>query len=405
MMLFYLGIALLSLIAAGILLLPVLSRRPALYLETTQLSVVLYKQKLAHLEQEKSQGEISEEVYHQTRAELEKSLLTETGADLHAKKIPQKFNISFVLVLPLVFIVAALVVYAILGSSRGLPDYLLAQKHQAQTEAEIKKLGSVEAVIDRLRTQLAKKPDSRGWYLLGRLYMKNQQLPEAIQAFTRAEQLQAGQPEILVSHAEALYLANHNALNPQAKVLLQQALTIQPGQLDASNLLAIDAYQQQDYARAIAYWERLLPQFAPQSPAAQNILQMIAAAQQKIGHRAAAKIKLRIQVSLQPGYKKQLSGNEALFIYAQAVKGPAMPLAVVRHSAKDLPLTVILDETMAMVPNMTLANVDQVWIKARISKSGQALPSPGDLEGTSAIINPQHPPSSITVVINRKSSD
>jgi cytochrome c-type biogenesis protein CcmH len=75
-----------------------------------------------------------------------------------------------------------------------------------------------------------------------------------------------------------------------------------------------------------------------------------------------------------------------------------MPLAVIRARAKDLPLTFTLDDRNAMTQGMTLSSQERVVIGARISKSGNATPQPGDLEGVSEPIVVGR--SGIAVVIN-----
>jgi cytochrome c-type biogenesis protein CcmH len=43
---------------------------------------------------------------------------------------------------------------------------------------------------------------------------------------------------------------------------------------------------------------------------------------------------------------------------------------------------------MSMAPGMKISTAQQMRIEARVSKSGNALPQPGDLVGSSAVVKP-----------------
>jgi cytochrome c-type biogenesis protein CcmH len=73
-----------------------------------------------------------------------------------------------------------------------------------------------------------------------------------------------------------------------------------------------------------------------------------------------------------------------VFIFARAVQGPPLPLAVKRVRVRDLPLEFALDDSMAMAPGMNLSAHPRVVVGARISKSGQPTAQAGDLQGLSA---------------------
>jgi cytochrome c-type biogenesis protein CcmH len=92
---------------------------------------------------------------------------------------------------------------------------------------------------------------------------------------------------------------------------------------------------------------------------------------------------LKVAVSLSPGIASKAAPNDVVFIFARAVQGPRMPLAIVRKQVKDLPVTVVLDDSLSMSPEMKLSSVSEVVVVARVSKSGLAGAHAGDLEGMS----------------------
>ncbi len=99
---------------------------------------------------------------------------------------------------------------------------------------------------------------------------------------------------------------------------------------------------------------------------------------------AKAGASLKVAVSLSPAVAKQAAPDDVVYVYARAVSGPRMPLAIVRAQVKDLPTTIVLEESQGMGQGMTLSSAPEVIVVARVSKSGMANAQNGDLEGTSA---------------------
>jgi len=96
---------------------------------------------------------------------------------------------------------------------------------------------------------------------------------------------------------------------------------------------------------------------------------------------------IKVVVTLSPALAGKTAPGDTVFIFARAAQGPKMPLAIVRKQVKDLPITVTLDDSMAMVPDMTMSSFPQLVIGARVSKSGDAIAKPGDLEGYTLPLN------------------
>jgi len=93
-------------------------------------------------------------------------------------------------------------------------------------------------------------------------------------------------------------------------------------------------------------------------------------------------------VSLSPELKGKVKKTDVVYILARATQGPRMPIAVFRKQVKDLPLKFVLDDSMAMRPQVKISDFDQVKVAARISMSGGAITRPGDFEGVSPAIRP-----------------
>jgi cytochrome c-type biogenesis protein CcmH len=94
------------------------------------------------------------------------------------------------------------------------------------------------------------------------------------------------------------------------------------------------------------------------------------------------------QVVLSPALASRVAAGDTLFIFARASQGPRMPLAILRRPADGQPADFTLDDAMAMAPNLKLSGFAQVVVGARISRSGNAMPQPGDLVGQSEPVAP-----------------
>ena len=105
-------------------------------------------------------------------------------------------------------------------------------------------------------------------------------------------------------------------------------------------------------------------------------------------------------VSIAPSLAGKGSATDTLFVFARETSGPPMPVAIMRATKKDLPFTFRLDDSTSMMPSRKLSDVAMVVIVARLSKSGQAMPQSGDLEGMSQPVKPGT--DGVTIIIDRE---
>jgi cytochrome c-type biogenesis protein CcmH len=265
---------------------------------------------------------------------------------------------------------------------------------------------------ETLAAKLATTPDDgEGWALLARTYRAIDRFPEANQAYTRARALLPEDPDLLAEAAEAMGLSsNPRSLSGEPEKLVDRAIELSPTNQNALFLKGLARAQADDPVAAEATWERLLGLMEPGSPAQQAVVEQLNIVRSRLGKGPmeaaetpvaapatpptagnappdanAAGIEVTVKVA--PELADLVQAGDTLFVFARAESGPPAPLAIQRRAASELPLTLRLDESMGMIAGMSLAQFPRVVIGARLSRSGNAQPQAGDLEGLSAALD------------------
>lgn len=245
-------------------------------------------------------------------------------------------------------------------------------------------LPSVEQMVGTLETRLANEPrDLDGWLMLGRSYLVMQQFAEAAHAYSRAYELTGGRDAgVVTSYAEALVLSDAAELEGRAGALFAAALEIVPNDAKALWYGGLSAYARDDLQTAHERWSRLRS-LAPPEAVDELLAERLAEIDERLGAAADTQAKgLELRVSLDPALAVRVDPDAPLFIIARDASsegGP--PVAVVRRSASELPLSVRLSDTDAMLPGRMLSDFAELELVARIALSRQALPGSGDLFG------------------------
>jgi cytochrome c-type biogenesis protein CcmH len=136
---------------------------------------------------------------------------------------------------------------------------------------------------------------------------------------------------------------------------------------------------------------------APMQPELPQIAQKRQGGGTKPAASASGK-KVTVNVSLSEEMRAKASPDDLVFIYAKATSGPPMPLAAARKQVKDLPLTIVLDDSMAMMAKMRISAFPEVVVGARVSLSGSPMAKSGDLEGeVSPVVPGQSDPVDVVI--------
>lgn len=303
-------------------------------------------------------------------------------------------------VLVLSFPFCTLLIYFNLGSYSKLSQVYFNNAKAKEVKLALQKFDSRQKIIDALQQKLNHLPQTkqtaRGWYLLGKLYVANQQSQQALDALTKAYTLDSENPEIAYTLVATKFFLTKQ-LDNSSKELLIKLTQSREYKVDALNLLATSAYQQKAYDQAINYWEQVLQFLPPEGEDSKAVLTIVANAQRLRSQPEIKHTEIRITINVKDDCKDQFRQGDTLFVYALNNAGPRIPLAVKKLVAEKFPVAVNLNEKDAMLADHTLSGASIVQIEARISKSGNAVAQSGDLLGRASLNLRQK--SHVTVII------
>jgi len=383
-MLFLLIVSALILLAFLFILPPLWRKQIIKPADLDQRNVEIAQHRLAELKENRLTGGLSQAQYDEQFSDLEQALsddLDIVGREIHVTT--QSKWIIYIVALGIPLLAGSL--YFMLGNYQAV-------SHTAEmsVDPEATKFLEINKMVLRLAEKMKAKPnDAQGWLILGRSYKALEQYPQAADAFANAYRLLGDQAEVMLLYADALAYVNNRNLAGRPSELVYKALALEPDNLNALWLGGMAKAQEGDAPAALKLWKKLEATLPPGSDSQQEIKNLLSSLAkdtspgqvQKEPEAKVSNFTLSVQVSLAPKLQKAAAAEDTVFIYAQALSGPKMPLAIVRKHVSDLPLAVSLNDSMAMMPNMKLSNFASVKLLARISKSGNAMTQPNDLIG------------------------
>lgn len=403
------------------------SREKEQPVERSVINTRIYQDQLAELENDLRNDMVQPEQYVQGRRELERRLLDDVtvtpetvvsdpqSAAVHHSGPNRVAAIVVGVIVPLFTVLVYLKLgtpdalspqteMASAGAEAGAPE---GQRH-SDAPAQIQKM--VDALVERLR---ANPQDAEGWAVLGRSFYALGRHAEAADAFSRATAMVPNDAQLLADYADAMAMANGERLDELSIALIRRAVQADPNNQKALWLGGTAEFESGNFAGAVKYWEHLLKLLPPNSEVSQTMAANIEEARGLALSRASGNpnssgsfptmnsdaplaaasgdannsgATVAGTVTIAPALVGKMAPTDTLFIFARAAQGPRMPLAILRAQAKDLPLTFSLNDAMAAIPTMKLSSASEVIIGARISKSGDAMPRAGDLQGSSAVV-------------------
>ncbi|MEC7651483.1 MAG: cytochrome c-type biogenesis protein CcmH, partial [Pseudomonadota bacterium] len=164
---------------------------------------------------------------------------------------------------------ASLGLYLVLGRA-DLPAQPLAERG-AEIAAALKQAETVAGTRDdalaEARAAAARTPSDVGaWLRLAMAAAASGDRETEMTALQQAETLTDGDPAIRAMRAEAMARAADGQVTVPARRLVAEILAVNPAEPRALFLSGLAAYQDEDYAAAVAIWRRLQASSTPDAP-------------------------------------------------------------------------------------------------------------------------------------------
>lgn len=355
--------------------------------------LLVLREQLAELEAEHRAGRIDGEAHARARAELEARALDE-GAAADAGADPRPAS-AFAVLVALVVPLAAIGIYLSLGEPDGLDPARVAQPRATEFSPE-QIAGMVNGLVDRIEREGG---DATAWQMLARSYAMLGDLPGAAKAWARISTKVPDDADVLADWADLLVANAKGDFSGEPDRLLARALALNADNPKALALAGTAAFERKDFATAATLWERVLKQIPATEPVRESVLASVNQARAGAGLAplegaaapapapvvaqgadagALAPLTISGTVSIAPELAAGVEPGQTVFVFARS-PGGGMPIAALRFTAGELPASF----SFADAQRMSDAPLpEQIVVAARLSRKGEVMPQPGDLEGS-----------------------
>lgn len=355
----------------------------------------VFGERLDELEADRAEGRVDAETFTDLKTELQRNLLS---VDLDVAPVKDVRLSRTPLLVGLGASALAMLFYSAVVLSPEVPKWWKVRASASPAAGQLmegklpsesdSKAHSLQEIIQGMQYQLQRNPQQpEGWFTLGVAYAQAEILPPALVAFERAWRLKPEETRYALTLAQARLFSNQGRLDDFSRGLLTGVVQREPAHEGALLLLGLGAWRSGDAATAVPVLEQLLKvrqQHAAndQSPAMQEVVKALAEARShlKSGSATASSARLVVNVQADKSVIGKFDPDDVVYVFARALQGPPMPLAVVRRQASELPLTIELDDAQSMMPDRPLSSVREIVVEARISRHGAPEKRPGDVE-------------------------
>ena len=372
---FLIPAALLLILALALLLRPFIFPAKGELTSRRQMNAAIYRDELDKLEAERAAGSISSADYEISHAEMRQRLFQDTSEE-DDRSVMGSSKLT-IIGLCIFIVVLSSGLYFSLGDATRIVE----NNAQPQMTQE-----GVEKMVAEFAAKMEKDPSNlKGWAMLARSYRVLGRNQEAAVAYERAGNFIDTDPQLLADYADTLATNANGSFAGKPLALINKALKLDPNNLMALWLSGTASYTSGNYKAAVQTWEKLAQQLPPGSEEAKSIEGSIKEARSKAGLPAVSPVTAAVgskgisgTIDIAADVKAKLKAGDTVLVIARQ-PGERMPVAVLKTTASEFPMSFSLTDALAMNPSAPLSKLSEATIEVRISKTGMAKPEAGDL--------------------------
>ena len=336
-----------------------------------QMNAAIYREELDKLELERTAGSINAADYEIAHAEMRQRLFQDTNEE-DDRSVMGSSRMTVISLCVFITVLSAGFYFSLGDATR------IAEKSTQQPMTQ----DGVEKMITEFAAKMEQDPTNlQGWAMLARSYRILGRNEEAAKAYERSGNFIDSDPQLLADYADVLASNANGSFAGKPLKLINQALKLDPNNLLALWLSGTASYTAGNYKAAVQTWEKLAQQLPPGTEDVRSIEASIAEARAKGGLTSQASLSTKGisgKIEIAADIKSKVKSGDVVLVIARK-PGERMPVAVLKTSVSEFPMSFSLTDALAMNPSSPLSQLSEASIEVRISKTGMAKPEVGDL--------------------------
>jgi len=333
-------------------------------------NVAIGKQKKQELADDVTKGLISETLYQEAEDEITHTLASELSQN----------SSGSVVINPLKWAIALGVIIAIVSV---LTYAQLAPKQGSSAVIEMSPNLSLEQSVVSLKVHLDDNPDNgKAWSMLGLAEFNLGNTDKALVSFEKAYTLIPNDIDMLLQYASVIASTQEGNFSGVPQSLIDQALEVDPDSVHTLYLVGFVAANNGNLTLAEQSWQKALYLLSAEHPDRAVIEGALSTLR---NFETVNDFTLIINLKISEDLLALRSEDDYLMVYAKAITGSPMPIAIKKIQLKDFNGVVSLSDADSL--SVKLSESTEVLVVVRISSTGLAVKQAGDVELISDVIS------------------